>query len=190
MYGTNYIALTSIFQFQVDRRMDSRTGQDYNVTCVAPTDGQLRLGLVELFSWDQMWQKVLGAVLFVIVKHNYEYFWYALNCIYDPHTHSSTFLIFFISWWNNSHLKVQIYQMIPNPFPFPLKIKFKSHFPTQNKETIPFLSLSHLILTSIQMAANLFHFPTVVIIRLITMIDRNLLLHFPFQSQSQFLFLK
>ena len=74
MYDTNYIALTSIFQCQVDRRMDSRTGQNYNVTCVAPTDSQPRLGLVELFSWDQMWQKVLGAVLFVIVQCDYEYF--------------------------------------------------------------------------------------------------------------------
>ena len=54
--------------------MDGRTGQDYNATCAAPTDGQLRLGLVELFSWDQLWLKVLEAVLFVIVKPNYEFF--------------------------------------------------------------------------------------------------------------------
>ena len=73
MYGKNYIALTSIFMFHGVRQMDGRTGQEYNATCVAPTDGQLRLGLVELFSWDQMWQKVLGAVHFVIVKRNYEY---------------------------------------------------------------------------------------------------------------------
>ena len=56
--------------------MDGQRGQDYNATCVALTDGQIRLGLVDLFSWDQMWQKVLGgAVLFVIVKRNYEYFY-------------------------------------------------------------------------------------------------------------------
>ena len=53
--------------------MDGRTGHDYNATFVALTDSHLRLGLVELFSWDQMWRKVLGVILFVIDKGNYEY---------------------------------------------------------------------------------------------------------------------
>ena len=68
------MALISIFKFHVGRGMDGRTGQDYDATCVVPTDGQIRLGLVDLFSWDQMWQKLLGTVLFVIVKRNHEYF--------------------------------------------------------------------------------------------------------------------
>ena len=147
--GAYCSTLFALVKFHMGRQMDSWTGQDYNATCVAPTDDQLRLGLVELYSWDQMWQKVLGAVLFVMVKRNYEYFWYVVNCIYDPYTHSSTFYIPHISHLKMEQLlEVQICKMILNIFPWPQKLS--SNPISQPKIKGQPNSLSHLTLTSIQ----------------------------------------
>ena len=58
----------------MDGRSDGETGYNYNATCLTPTDDQMRLGSVELFSLGPDVAKIFREFLFVIVKGDFEYY--------------------------------------------------------------------------------------------------------------------